>query len=109
MRVCFIIILFSTIFCACRENSNNGDDSAYQQEELTVYNQLLDVLLDSAGYEVVDTVRQVFYLIDTLDNVEYAGDNDFINSKFKKRTFSIPELTEKSQHKYIKATDNITN
>ena len=66
MRVGFIFILFSAILCACRDNFNDGDDAAYQQEELTVYSQLLDELLDSAGYEVVDTVRQVFYLTDTL-------------------------------------------
>jgi hypothetical protein len=72
-----------------------------------VYSQLMDELLDSAGYEVLDTARQVFYLIDTLDNVECAGDNDFTNTKLEKRIFSIPELTEKSQHKYIKATDTL--
>ena len=107
MRVGFIIILLTTILCSCRDNSSVGDSGTYQEEELIVYKQLMDEVLDSAGYEVVDTVRQVFYLFDTLNNVDCVGDKEFTSIKLDKRTFSIPELTEKSQHKYIKATDTL--
>lgn len=67
----------------------------------------MDEVLDSAGYKVVDTVKLVFYLFDTLDYVDFTGDKDFPNLKLDKRTFSISELTEKSQHKYIKASDTL--
>ena len=107
MRLGFIIILLGTIFCSCRDNASVGESATYRQEELIVYKQLMDALLDSAGYEVVDTILQVFYLYDTLDNVDYTGDQGFMNLKLDKRTFSIPELAEKSKHKYIKATDTL--
>lgn len=107
MRGGLIVILLGAIFCSCRDNPSGGESATYQQEELIVYRQVMDDLLDSAGYEIVDSIRLVFYLLDTLDNLEYKGEKDFVNVKLDKRTFSISALTEKSQHKYIKVTDTL--
>lgn len=107
MRVSFIIILLGTILCSCRDNSTIENSVLYQEEEITVYKQLMDELLDSAGYEVMDTARQLFYMFDSLDNVDNIGDNEFLAIKLETRKFSISDLTKTSQHKYIKATDTL--
>lgn len=58
-----------------------GDSITYRDEELKVYNQLLDNFLDSMGFEVVDIDKKVFYLSDTLYNI----DNDSIKVKLNNR------------------------
>lgn len=79
----------------------------YQQEELNVYNQLIDGLLDSVGFTTTPDVKLVFYLGDTLAGESNIQNNDdLIADALKTRSFSIDEIN-KSAHKFVRATDTL--
>lgn len=95
---------------ACKEKDALNplmNSQAYQQEELNVYNQLIDGLLDSVGFSATDNGKLVFYLGDTLAGEgNWQGEKDLITEDLDTRSFSISEITT-SKHKFIRATDTL--
>jgi hypothetical protein len=108
----FPVALFSLMIfllaCKDKEVSNALINSPeYQQEELKVYNQLIDGLLDSVGFSVSDDGKLVFYLGDTLAGEgDWQGDDKLLGEDLKTRSFAISEITN-SKHKFIRATDTL--
>jgi hypothetical protein len=105
MRVALILILTSTILWSCQDKTNVVNSQTYLDEELTVYNQLLDNLLDSISYRVRqrDTVKQVFFIQDTLNRIG----NSFLNTELEKYKFSIAKATKNSRHRFLRTGDTL--
>lgn len=92
----------------CKDPEPSVDTAEYQKTELEVYSQLIDELLDSVGFEKSEEGRLVFYLGDTLAAIEKrSGDGSLTTSALSTRSISIVELTGKSEHKFVRATDTL--
>jgi hypothetical protein len=79
----------------------------YQQEELNVYKQLTDELLDSVGFPVPENAKLVFYMADTLAaQRDWEGSKDLIADDLQSNSFAIAELAN-SKHKFIRSTDTL--
>ena len=105
MRVVLLLILTSTILLSCQDKTSVVNSPAYQDEEIIVYNQLLDNLLDSISYRVRqrDTVKQVFFIQDTLKRIG----NSFLNTEFDAHKFSIEKATHGSRHRFLRTGDTL--
>jgi hypothetical protein len=102
------MIMLSFLSCKEKEALNSSMNSPeYQKEELDVYNQLIDGLLDSVGFSPSQNGRLVFYLGDTLaGEANWQHVKELITEDLHTRPFSISEIT-KSKHKFIRATDTL--
>jgi hypothetical protein len=105
MKVAVTFILIATAVWCCQDKSRIVNSEAYQDEELEVYNQLLDNLLDSIGFEIKgeDTLKQVFYLQDTLSASSY----EYLDIKLNDQIFSLAEVTRNSRHRFIRTGDTL--
>lgn len=102
-----ILLLFVSIV-ACKEAEPNVDTVEYQQEELALYGQLLDQLLDSVGFAASNEGKLVFYLGDTLAGVaSWEGKEELMRSALATRPLNIADLAANSQHKFVRATDTL--
>ncbi|HTJ49194.1 MAG TPA: hypothetical protein VL443_07035 [Cyclobacteriaceae bacterium] len=105
MRAFLVFILVTMFFWCCKDKSKIAHSAMYQDEELEVYNQVLDNLLDSISSSVrqQDTVKQVFYLNDTLSNFG----NEFLKVELVDLKFSIAKATRDSRHRFIRMGDSL--
>jgi len=108
MKFWIIILLTQLCFFSCKDNVLLTNSEKYQKEELIVYKQLMDQLIDSVGFEEQDTVKLVFFLSDTLvGERNWQSDDDLIKDDLIKRPFSIKEINESSLHKFIRTSDTL--
>src|SRR5688572_11912428 len=105
MRTPLILILVAVFVWCCQDKSKIVNSVTYQNEELEVYNQLLDNLLDSisTGIREQDTLTQVFFLRDTMDSIG----NEFLVIELNEQAFSIAKATRNSRHRFIRVGDTL--
>lgn len=108
----FIILILFTVFSCKQEKEASSNPlihtKEYQQEELLVYNELVDQLLDSLGFAVTpDKGKLVFYLGDTLAGEgDWEGDKGLLEGDIQTRSFTISDLNN-TKHKFVRATDTL--
>jgi hypothetical protein len=112
MKFTISIILIGAFILSCQNNKDIGNSETYIKEETNAYNQLIDAILDTTGFEFNDTTTQVFYLIDTLEENDNTADanpwsDNYLDIKLTERLISIKELNKNSKHRYVRATDSL--
>jgi len=77
----------------------------YHNEELQVYDHILDIVLDSISSQgrEQDSARQVFYISDTLARSGHV----FFETELGALKFSVPLLTHNSRHRFIRTGDTL--
>ena len=103
MKSPLIFVLIVAILWCCHDKSNITGSTNYQREELMVLDQLIDVLIDSigSGNKEQDTIKQVFYLRDTLSAIAY----EYLKIELAPRAISVADMTRNSRYRFVRAGD----